>query len=173
MVQHMIDVHEKINHVLDSGNVTFKVTDCTHKKFTEWYEVLTLREQHFVFYLTRDYRECSKDKIMKFKVNVLFIGEQTMADRFRYTIVLSDPTNGQNLQFMGKPHSIRGGREEVYPLFEHENRLGFAFDENFVKRFTDDNQFILKLNITEEDTNNNQTENILISDKIITLDNDI
>ena len=177
MFQHLIDVHQNESHDLDSDQLTFKVTGYNQQEWTQWSEMVTFKEQHFVFILTRDSDAIITDvtglfsvrhDIVKFKAILLFIGEQRIADQYQYTIELSDPSNRQYFHFRERPHSVR---QEVSQLLERSNRKGFAFDENLIKRFTDDNQFIIKLNITEEDIDGNPSENTVKSDKIITLDN--
>ena len=140
MFQHLIDVHQYVNRDLEKVNLIINLTDFSEISRCQWSESVSLGEHHFVLYLISDY-DVIEDPVT-YKLVLLFIGEQRIADQFKYRISMSEPSNGPRFVFEYKPHSIR---EDISQLLDLNNSCGIFFDDNLMKRFTKDDNFIFQL----------------------------
>ena len=81
-----------------------------------------------------------------FKAIVLFIGEQRIADQFKYKIEIINQTDGTHLQWQDKPKSIRS---DIKSLLDFSSDDGINFDQRIIKRLLFDNTFDIKLLIED------------------------
>ena len=145
MVQHLIDVHFYDNYNLNLGKFAMKLINYNLGFYSKPH-LLSFKGQDFIIILDTEEDE-SHDNRITLKVILLFIGEQRIADQFQYRITMRDRSNRSRFNFEDRPHSIR---QDVRQLLDHSNRFGFVFDENLIKRFTDDNNFAIKVTIIHE-----------------------
>ena len=102
-----------------------------------WYSILRNKNRNFIYYIKFD-----SERKYNFKTIVLFIGEQRIADQFKYKIEIINRSNGTRLEWEDKPISIRN---DINSLLDFSSDDGFNLDQKMIKRLSFDNTFDIKL----------------------------
>ena len=149
--EHLVREHKYKNQALhqlkDSPNIVRSdfyynlKYNLVEMKVANWTKLLTFKNYEFFFVLSR---KCSIAMEMNFKAILFFIGEQRIANRFRYRLEIGDESDGPRIQFEDTPNSIRNG----VPLTVSAG-MGLAFDNQVAERFIDDNIFRIIFELRE------------------------
>ena len=107
-----------------------------------WGIILSLNDQKFIFI-----RKFDSTPKLQFKAIVLCIGEQRIADQFKYKIEVFNESNGTRLLWEDKPISIRS---DVKSLLSFDQNNGLNLEKNMISRLWFDNTFNVKLTIESE-----------------------
>lgn len=91
-----------------------------------------------------------------FKVFILFVGDQKVAEDFRYRIEISDQSNRNEFQFKGTPKSIRSN---IWSLIDTVS--GLIFHEKTFKECAKDGRIQMNVCVWTEttDTMNDTIDN--------------
>ena len=160
---HLISAHGCKNRNASKAEFCFVMDIIIQASEYCWVKLLSFKEQHFLFIMTR---ECLTSSKLIFKAFVVFIGEQRNANQFRYKLEICRPDSVRpRLYFEDIPVSIR---DSVPSLIE--NGLGLLFDDKMAERFSNDD--ILKLNLEFSDSESLESETDVINKTSINFRND-
>ena len=143
VTQHLRDKHKY--PIKDSGfiNCQIKSDDDKVKQIVNnCLQIFTYKKQNFLYINKFD----SNPK-EHFKAIALFIGEQRIADQFKYKIEIRNKSNGTRLEWEDKPISIR---RDVKSLLTFEENYGLNIDQNMFNRLWDINNFKIILSFHEQ-----------------------
>ena len=139
VAQHLIDKHKfdvrESSYLYLQNKLDDEMIRCRSR-------VLQYKNQNFICIMLFD----SERK--HFKAFVLFIGEQRIADQFKYKIEIINQSNGKQLHWIDKPISIR--KNDILLLRFSNTDDGLNLEENMIKRLSYDNSFDFKLTIQSE-----------------------
>ena len=155
LVQHFLDEHRYER--IDSNSYCITI-DCKlqstivdernkGKRNTYWRTLLTHKNQNFV--LIRKFMNNFKGQY-QFKILVLFVGEQRVADQFKYKIQVMNESNGTRLLWEDKPISIRSMNTNTWFLLAPKNNC-LVLDYFMIVKLSVDNILKININIESED----------------------
>ena len=142
LVQHLIDEHYYLEDIHLSIQ-TIDLINLHYLKFcnTFWSSLLNTKNQNFV--IIHKYQTIS-DKQYQIEIFVLFIGEQRIADKYKYKIQIINKSNCKELQWIDKPISIR---KNIKWLLSFSNTEGFRLDQIMFNKLSLDNYLEVKITI--------------------------
>ena len=139
VAQHLIAKHKYPK--IESGIDYWLLKLDSEKGFDIWRKILSFNDQNFIFI-----RKFDSKRRYYFKAIVLFIGEQRIADQFKYKIEVFNDSNGTRLLWEEKPISIK---KDVKKLMTFEDDEGLNLTESSISRLWNDNNFNVKLTIED------------------------
>ena len=142
VTQHLMDEHNYRRIDSRIFNKRIKLNDKRAKLCDNfWAIILYYKNQNFVI-ITKleNIHKC-------YSIIVLFIGEQIIADQFKYKIKVFNDNNDNKLQCIEKPISIR---RDVESLLSFNNNEGLTLDNKMIDKLSFDHTFKLKITIKSE-----------------------
>ena len=147
LVQHLIDEHNYRRDIRSKICSTSQTIDLVDLKFkstnTIWPSLLNYKNQNFIIIKKYHYNIFKKE--YQIQIFVLFIGEQRIANKFKYKIEIINQSNGKQLQWSDKPIPIRS---DIKWLLSFRKIEGFSLDQIMIDKLSFNNY--LKITITIE-----------------------
>ena len=145
VVQHLRDVHKYKSKEERVLRLIYNLNDVIKLENFNRYTFFSYKNHHFLYYFVKKVINVSNaTHEISFKAFLVFIGEQLMADRFKYKLDIFDPKQDIGLQFKGRPNSIR---HKVSAL----SFGGLTFDLITAKQFIRNNKLKITLEVIDAD----------------------
>ena len=142
VTQHLMDEHKHRRIDCHIYSKRIKLNDKRIKLCDNfWAIILYYKNENFV--LIRKYNNIFN----QFSIIVLFIGEQRIADQFKYKIEVINESNDNKLQCIEKPISIRS---DVESLLSFDYNEGLTLDNKIIDKFSFDDTLYLKITMVSE-----------------------
>ena len=135
VANHLEQAHKFPSYARFTCKVNFMHTldDLGKQPNDSWQSLIQYNKEHFLYVLTSD------DKF-NFKAMLFFIGEQKVADKYKYRLTIGGHSDGSLLQMKNKPVSIR---QRVSTVFD--TGLVLVFSLGMAKVLAKDD--VIKINV--------------------------
>ena len=135
VIQHLIDEHQ---YPAIKSHLDFPIELKDDREYI-CLSLLRYEDNEFISIIDFDFKYKNN-----FKAIVLFIGEQRIADQFKYRIEIINKSNGTELQWIDEPISIRS---DVKSLLDYDSDDGLNLDKKIINRLSYDKTLDIKLTI--------------------------
>ena len=103
VIPHLNDVHKSANRFGHRKRLYLKLEDLTRVQKCSMYSLVEFQGNHFMWCY---YKSVESSNFM-FKTFLVFIGDESEANTYRYMFNIEDKSNGNQMVFESRPQSIR------------------------------------------------------------------